>query len=138
MTPFDERHTPYEALGGQEVVERIARRFYDAMEASEPALAATHRLDAEGRITADTRAHFGRFLAFWLGGPEDYLRERGHPRLRMRHAHVAIDAALRDAWLRCMARALDEEGVSGDVRAFLDGRFAHVADFLRNAPEPGA
>ena len=38
----------------------------------------------------------------------------------------------RDQWLACMALALDELAVEGEIRAFLDGRFAHVADFMRN------
>ena len=45
---------------------------------------------------------------------------------------------MRDAWLRAMCTALDRVGVSGELRAFLDGRFAEVADFLRNVPEGGA
>jgi hemoglobin len=53
----------------------------------------------------------------------------------MRHARVPVGTNLRDAWLRCMQRALDEEGVTGDVRAYLDNRFAEVADFLRNVAE---
>jgi hemoglobin len=50
----------------------------------------------------------------------------------MRHAHVPVDEAMRDAWLRCMRHALDAEGVTGEIRGFLDGRFTEVADFLRN------
>ena len=42
---------------------------------------------------------------------------------------------MRDAWLRAMGRALDEQGVTGDVRGFLDARFAEVANFLRNVEE---
>jgi hypothetical protein len=42
------------------------------------------------------------------------------------------DEAMRDAWVRCMTRAMDEVGLSGPVRTWLDGRFFEVADFLRN------
>jgi len=72
------------------------------------------------------------FLIGWLGGPDDYIRQHGHPRLRMRHAHVPVNIAMRDAWLRCMYTALDEHGVTGPLREFLDARFADVADFMRN------
>jgi hemoglobin len=41
---------------------------------------------------------------------------------------------MRDAWLRSMTRAMDARGVSGEVRTFLDARFADVANFLRNTP----
>ena len=72
----------------------------------------------------------------WLGGPQTYIEQHGHPRLRMRHARVAIDVGLRDAWLRSMTRALDARGVQGDTRRFLEARFAEVADFLRNTDVP--
>ena len=70
----------------------------------------------------------------WLGGPQDYIARHGHPRLRMRHARVPVDVAMRDAWIRAMTTALDEEGIEGDLRRFLDQRFAEVADFTRNQP----
>jgi hemoglobin len=124
--------TPYELLGGREAVLGLAEAFYDAMQRDEPELRDLHETDAEGRITADTRARFGLFLVGWLGGPQEYMARFGHPRLRMRHARVPIDLAMRDAWLRCMSAALDARAVQGPIRAFLDQRFAEVADFLRN------
>jgi hemoglobin len=127
--------TPYEQLGGRQAVEALAEAFYDAMEAHEPELTATHRLTPEGRIHPEVRRRFGMFLVFWLGGPHDYLEQCGHPRLRMRHHKVAIGEAMRDAWLRSMTRAMDQRQVQGSVRDFLDQRFAHVANFLRNVPE---
>ena len=78
------------------------------------------------------RERFGAFLVEWLGGPPIYSSVNGHPRLRMRHGHVAVDSALRDAWLRCMRAALDHPSVDAEVKDFLDRRFAEVADFLRN------
>jgi len=48
---------------------------------------------------------------------------------------VPVGASMRDAWLRSMQRALDGEGITGEVRVFLDNRFAEVADFLRNVAE---
>jgi hemoglobin len=122
-------------MGGRDAVLALSEAFYDAMEAHEPALTATHRLTADGRIHPEVRARFGLFLVGWLGGPQDYMEQHGHPRLRMRHHRVAIDVAMRDAWLRAMGRAMDARGVSGGLRQFLDQRFAEVADFLRNTPE---
>ena len=126
--------TPFELLGGRAPVLAIAEAFYDAMERDEPALTAVHQTDAAGKVTRETRDRFGLFLVGWLGGPQEYMARHGHPRLRMRHRHVAIDLAMRDAWLRSMKAALDQCGVEGPVRTFLDGRFADVADFLRNTP----
>lgn len=129
---METEQTPFEAMGGREVVERLAHAFYDAMEQSEPELVATHECTPDGRIAPHVRANFAQFLVFWTGGPADYLETRGHPRLRMRHAHVAIGPALRDAWLRSMNTALDRVGVSGAAREHLDARFKHVAHFLQN------
>ena len=124
--------TPYAMIGGREQVLALVEAFYDVMEQREPALAAVHHIDANCRISRGTRDRFGLFLIGWLGGPQDYMERHGHPRLRMRHAHVPIDLAMRDAWLRCMAAAMDACEVRGQVRGFLDQRFAEVADFLRN------
>lgn len=124
--------TPFEQLGGEETVRALAMRFYDVMDREETALAHLHRLDEEGRVHPESREHFALFLCFWLGGPDDYLRQRGHPMLRARHAPFPVDEEMRDAWMRAMIKAMDELGIHGEVRDFLDGRFAHVANFLRN------
>jgi len=130
-----ELDSPFARLGSEEAVRRLAESFYDQMETTEPELARLHELDAEGRVSRRSRDNFGLFLIEWLGGPRNYSATHGHPRLRMRHGRVPINEAMRDAWLRCMGRALDEQGVTGDVRGFLDARFAEVANFLRNTPE---
>jgi hemoglobin len=126
--------TPYELIGGREATLALAEAFYDAMEASEPDLVATHRLAAPGKVHPEVRERFGLFLVGWLGGPQDYMAQHGHPRLRLRHARVQINEAMRDAWLRAMKQAMDARGIQGPVRRFLDERFAYVADFLRNVP----
>lgn len=125
---------PFVALGSEVGVRALVEAFYDAMDAHEPALARVHELDADGRVSRGSRDRFALFLIQWLGGPSEYSAVHGHPRLRMRHARVAIDVAMRDAWLRAMQRALDARAVDGEVRVFLDGRFTEVADFLRNSP----
>lgn len=127
--------TPFEQLGGKDAVVRLAMRFYEVMERDEPALAAIHAQDPGGGISNEVRERFALFLVGWLGGPQDYTERHGHPRLRMRHGHVPIDSAMRDAWLRAMTTAMDDCGVQGLVRAFLNTRFADLADFLRNRPD---
>lgn len=123
---------PYDLLGGEANVRALAEAFYDAMDAHEPALAKLHELDERGRVSRTSRDRFALFLLEWLGGPRQYSSQHGHPRLRMRHAQVGVDTAMRDAWLRSMQHALDARDVRGEVRTFLDRRFAEVADFLRN------
>jgi hemoglobin len=127
--------SPYEMIGGDEAVRAIVTRFYDRMREEEPALAKLHQLDASGSVSTTTRERFLLFLTQWLGGPMTYSERYGHPRLRMRHAHVKVDTAMRDAWLRCMTKALDDAGVTGHVRDLLQDRFADTADFMRNVPE---
>lgn len=124
--------SPFELLGGAAAVRALVEQFYQVMSAREPALARLHEHDADGSVARGPRDRFALFLIGWLGGPQDYVERYGHPRLRMRHAKVIVDAAMRDAWLRSMTAALDIQGVTGDVRSFLDARFAEVADFLRN------
>jgi hemoglobin len=126
--------SPYAMLGGREAVLALVAAFYDAMEEAEPELTALHRRNDSGGVHPIVRERFGSFLVGWLGGPQDYVAQHGHPRLRMRHAQVAVDEAMRDDWLRSMRRALDARGVQGQLRAFLDQRFAEVADFMRNQP----
>jgi hemoglobin len=131
---LDSQTTPYDLLGGRESVVALANAFYAAMERDEAALTGLHRRSESGGVHEDVRARFTLFLIGWLGGPQDYIAQNGHPRLRMRHAQVAVDEAMRDAWLRSMRSALDARGVSGDLRAFLERRFSELADFLRNVP----
>jgi len=126
---------PFQEIGGRAAVLALVERFYDLMEQTEPALAALHELDAAGKVSRRNRDRFGSFLVGWLGGPDDYVREHGHPRLRMRHGRVPVDMAMRDAWVRCMSAAMDACDVPTSVRVFLRQRFAEVADFLRNVPE---
>ena len=125
---------PYEKLGGEAPVRALVERFYDAMDEHEPELAALHPLE-NGKVSRAARDRFALFLIGWLGGPEEYVRLHGHPRLRMRHGHVPVNAAMRDAWLRSMQRALEHPSVSADMRAFLTAKFADLANFLRNRAE---
>jgi len=132
---FSAQKTPYDAIGGETVVRALVEKFYDAMSDHEPALAKLHECDADGRVSRASRDRFALFLMGWLGGPQDYVQLHGHPRLRMRHAKVPIDMSMRDAWKRSMMRALDAQGIGGEIRAFLDEKLADLADFLRNKPE---
>lgn len=123
---------PFEALGGEPGVRALAAAFYDAMDAHEPALARLHPLDAEGRVAEVARERFALFFIGWLGGPQDYVAQHGHPRLRMRHARVPIDPAMRDAWMRAMRRAFDDRGLDGPLRSFLEERLEALATHLQN------
>ena len=126
---FGPENTPYDMLGGEQTVRRLVDRFYDHMDA-DAEFAGIRSLHAP---TLDsTREKLFEFLSGWLGGPPLYIEKHGHPRLRGRHTPFPIGESERDQWLACMAKAMDEGEISGDVRAFLNARFAHVANFMRN------
>ncbi len=75
------------------------------------------------------------FLVGRFGGPPRYMEERGHPRLRMRHAPFAIGAAERDRWLQLMDAAMKEAETPEPSCQVLKEFFAQTADFMRNKPE---
>ena len=126
---FDAQRTPFIVMGGEEPVRRLADLFYDHMDRDESyqVLRDLHPPDL-----TESREKFFLFLCGWLGGPQYYVEKHGHPRLRMRHAPFPIGERERDQWLSCMASAMDECGIEDEGRVFLDARFAHVADFMRN------
>lgn len=131
---FGSDHTPYDAIGGDARVRELADRFYDHMD--EDAAFKVIR-DLHPDDLGESREKFFEFLCGWLGGPPLYMQKRGHPRLRMRHAPFSIGDDERDQWLSCMAAAMDDLEVTGELRAFLDARFTQVADFMRNRTDQG-
>ena len=73
----------------------------------------------KGRNLAAAEQRLRDFLIYRFGGPPRYLEERGHPRLRMRHAPFVIDAAARDRWMGLMTAALEESMFAPEVRSVL-------------------
>ena len=74
------------------------------------------------------------FLIFRFGGPDTYIQERGHPKLRMRHVHFKIGDAERDRWMELMVASMDETEVPADLKESLTAFFFQVANFMRNQP----
>ena len=74
------------------------------------------------------------FLVGRFGGPQRYVAERGHPRLRMRHMPFRLDQRARDRWVQLMTNALDEAKLAPEADAMLRDFFADMATFLMNAP----
>jgi hemoglobin len=75
------------------------------------------------------------FLVERFGGPPRYIEQRGHPRLRLRHAPFPIDPAARERWLELMDAAIDEAQLPDEAAAFLRDFFGAVATMLVNRPE---
>ena len=74
------------------------------------------------------------FLIGRFGGPQRYMEQRGHPRLRMRHMPFAVNAAARERWLQLMTNALDQARLPPEVDAFLREFFDGVSAMLVNRP----
>jgi hemoglobin len=72
------------------------------------------------------------FLVGRFGGPSRYIEQRGHPRLRMRHAPFAVTGAARDRWMTLMERALEETRLPPEVNTALRAFFADVATMMIN------
>ncbi len=126
--PWGNEDTPFLALGGEKAIRAIVKRFYDIIDEDAPTLRTM--LPADDTIS---REKLFEYLVEWTGGDNLYSSRRGHPRLRMRHMPFVIGEDEVDLWLACMSRALDDNEVHGDVRAFLDDRFTALAQHMRNA-----
>jgi hemoglobin len=75
------------------------------------------------------------FLIFRFGGPQRYIEQRGHPRLRMRHLPFAVGQAARDRWMQLMDKALAEAALPAEAASTLREFFDGVATFMINRPE---
>ena len=121
----------YEAVGGQQFFDDLIDRFYAGV-AGDPLLRPLYPDDL-----ATSKRHLALFLGQYWGGPTTYSDERGHPRLRMRHAPFTISAAERDAWLRHMRGALESvvaaRGTPPELVERITDHVTGAADFLVNA-----
>jgi hemoglobin len=122
----------YAAVGGEETFTRLVRRFYAEVE-SDPDLRRVY----PSRDLGPAEEHLRLFLMQYWGGPTTYNELRGHPRLRMRHAHFSIGEAERDAWLRHMRTALDEVALDPARDEELWSYLVMAAHSLVNQPVPG-
>ena len=125
MTPMS---TMYERVGGLGFFVTLIERFYE-LAAADPVLRPVYPSDL-----GPPTAHLAAFLAQYWGGPPQYTAERGHPRLRMRHARFAIGQDERDAWMGHMSAALRSMDVPPEDAAELSEYFEETATFLINRP----
>lgn len=117
----------YEAVGGEKFFTELVSLFY-AQVATDPILRPMYPDD-------DLQAAARRlqlFLEQYWGGPTTYGEERGHPRLRMRHAQFPINEAAKDAWLRCMMAAVENIEIKEPERSELVQYLEMAANSLVN------
>jgi hemoglobin len=121
-------NTPYELLGGDEGVKRLAYEFYKAMDDLSDA-ETIRKMHAES--LEDVSEKLYQYLSGWLGGPGLYQQKFGTVCLTKPHKPYAIGEAERDQWLLCMDTALERVGASDEVKSMLKEPIRRLADFMR-------
>lgn len=124
--PHEERSV-YEIAGGEETFRQLVERFYARIEA-----------DAGLRPMFPEDLEPGKqwqflFLVQYFGGPPVYGEQRGHPRLRLRHAPFPINQEARDRWLAHMLAAIDEVNIPEPAREIMRGYFDRASQFMINS-----
>ena len=117
----------FDALGGEDTFRLLVDEFYAGV-AHDPLLRPLYPDQDLGAANERLRM----FLIQYWGGPNTYSQERGHPRLRMRHAPFKIGPAERDAWLRHMREAVDSLKLSPEQDATLWGYLEMAALSMQN------
>lgn len=121
----------FDRVGGEAFFERLTEHFYAGV-AQDPVLRPLYPADDAGFEAA--RAHLCGFLVQYWGGPRTYSDQRGHPRLRMRHAPFAIGEAERQAWLTHMTAAVRRERLPALDEAQMLTYFEASAAHMVNRP----
>ncbi len=120
--------TYYERVGGHDTFAALVTEFYRGV-AADPALRALYPEE-------DLRPAQQRLLMFleqYWGGPKTYSEQRGHPRLRMRHAPFEVTPTQRDRWLKHMSAAIDSIDLVPMDEELMRGYMNHAANFMVNA-----
>lgn len=119
--------TVFDVVGGQPFFDALVERFYDDVE-HDPTLRRLYPQDLE-----PGKRSLALFLGQYWGGPPVYSAEKGHPRLRMRHAPFVIGVAERDAWLSAMLAAVDASGAPPDAIAAFHEYFEMASTAMINS-----
>lgn len=123
--------TLYAAIGGEETIRRLVRRFYELMDTLPEAKACRdiHPPSLEG-----SEQKLFEYLTGWLGGPQLYVAKHGHPMLRRRHFVAPIGPAEREGWLLCFETALAETVASPALRDAILVPVRRLAAHMQNKP----
>ncbi len=120
------QYTIFELVGGEDTIRSMVDAFYARIE-TESLLLPMYPEDLAG-----SRHRLFIFLVQFFGGPPIYTEERGHPRMKMRHAPFPIGPAERDAWLTHMLAAMDETGIDEPMRTLMRDYFIRTAEHMMN------
>lgn len=124
--------TPYDVIGGEQALRSLVDRFYFYMDILPEAqgIRAMHQANL-----AMAKDKLFKFFSGWLGGPNLFMEEFGHPMLRARHFPFAIGEAERDQWMLCMNKALDEMTMDPRLKTNLLAALQHLATHMINQGE---
>ena len=125
----DHKLTPYELMGGEQTILSLVDRFYFYMDTL-PEAEDIRKIHAQSLDSAKNKLF--KFLSGWLGGPDLYIQEFGHPMLRKRHFPFAIGQSERDQWLGCMDKALAEVNMDAGLRDSIREALAQLASHMIN------
>ncbi|TDB94131.1 globin [Micromonospora fluostatini] len=125
--------TFFELVGGEPTFRKLVDEFYAGV-ATDPVLRPMYPEEDLGPAADRLRL----FLMQYWGGPNTYSSQRGHPRLRMRHAPFRIGAVERDAWLHHMRRAVDRLDLTPEASVALWDYLERAAYFMVNVMEDPA
>ena len=122
--------TFYDEIGGEATIRAIVHRFYEGVATDE----VLRPMYPEAEL-GPAEERFALFLVQYWGGPSTYSENRGHPRLRMRHAPFKVTPAAAERWLVHFRAGLD----AADLTPEQDERFwdyvTHAAQFMVNTLE---
>ena len=122
--------TPYELMGGEATVLNLVDRFYFYMDTL-PEVEDIRKMHTQSLSSIKDKLF--KFLSGWLGGPDLFIQEFGHPMLRRRHFPFAIGLSERDQWMLCMNKAMAEITMDSILREKLLESFDQLAAHMINA-----
>ncbi len=127
-----EEITPYHLIGGEPKLQSLVDRFYFFMDTLPEAQAVRQ---AHGPSLTSAKEKLFKYLSGWLGGPDLFIEEFGHPRLRMRHLPFTIGQIERDQWMMCMNKALYEIEMEDELRQQILKALGQLASHMINQTE---
>lgn len=127
-TEFGNGDATYRAAGGIDGITALVDHFYHHMDTLPEAaeLRAMHPDD----LTL-SRQKLAYFLSGWMGGPKLFREHFGPIHIPAAHSHLLVNHTSKDAWLKCMALALDDMGYPAELKAYLMKQLSIPAESIR-------
>ena len=122
-------NTPYAMIGGEQTLPNLVDRFYFYMDTL-PEVKGIRAIHQHNLSSAKDKLF--KFLSGWLGGPNLFIEEFGHPMLRARHLPFVIGESERDQWMLCMNKALAELAMDSQLKINIQNALQQLATHMIN------